>query len=231
MKKLIGTIVIAMLLIMPLIVSIPVSVSAQPTMKLSDAVGGGTGGTFYLNPNILYTGGVTITGDTRIYGQGAMIDLQWESIKVTGTYLYIERCVLTNGTDGGTDYYGALEFYDDASGFVYNNIIVDSDYDGIHIEDCDKYEIIIKENSILYSSEAGIYFEDSTDITILENIIKNNNYGIDGDNKDLMYDGDWLPEVNELHNILIKGNNIGVNYYENIYLEYVNGISIASNLI
>ncbi|MCP8316256.1 MAG: hypothetical protein H3Z51_05250, partial [archaeon] len=46
MRKIIGTIVIAMLLIMPLIVSIPVSVSAQPTMKLSDAVGGGTGGTF-----------------------------------------------------------------------------------------------------------------------------------------------------------------------------------------
>ncbi|MCP8308326.1 MAG: right-handed parallel beta-helix repeat-containing protein [archaeon] len=226
MKKLIGTIVIAMLLIMPLIVSIPVSVSAQPTMKLSDAVGGGTGGTFYLNPNILYTGGVTITGDTRIYGQGAMIDLQWESIKVTGTYLYIERCVLTNGTDGGTDYYGALEFYDDASGFVYNNIIVDSDYDGIHIEDCDKYEIIIKENSILYSSEAGIYFEDSTDITILENIIKNNNYGIYGDNEHL-YDED----PNSLHNIIIKGNEIGVNSDSNIYLRYVNDVSIASNLI
>ncbi|MCP8308232.1 MAG: right-handed parallel beta-helix repeat-containing protein [archaeon] len=231
MKKIIGTITIAMLLMMPFLLMIPISVIAQPTMKLSDAVGGGTGGTFYLNPSILYTGGVTISGDTRIYGQGAMIDLEEESITVTDAYLYIERCVLTNGTDGGTDYYGALEFYDDASGFVYNNIIVDSDYDGIHIEDCDKYEIIIKENSILYSSYAGIYFEDSTDITILENIIKNNNYGIYGDNQDLMYDGDWLPEVNELHNILIKGNNIGVSFSENIYLEYVNGISIASNLI
>ncbi|MCP8308022.1 MAG: hypothetical protein H3Z54_04935 [archaeon] len=70
MRKIIGTITIAMLLMTPFLLMIPVQVIAQPTMKLSDAVGGGTGGTFYLNPSILYTGGVTISGNTWIYGNG-----------------------------------------------------------------------------------------------------------------------------------------------------------------
>ncbi|MCP8308019.1 MAG: right-handed parallel beta-helix repeat-containing protein [archaeon] len=225
MKKIIGTIVIAMLLMMPMLLMIPVQVIAQPTMKLSDAIGGGTGGTFYLSPNTLYYADddVTISGNTWIYGNGAMIDMDGNSIVITGKYLYIERCTIANA------YYG-LDFEDDASGFVYNNIIVNSE-DGIYIDDCDKYEIIIKENSILYSSDTGIEFYDSTGITILENIIKNNDYGIYGINEYLMVDSDWLPEVNELHNILIKGNDIGVNYNENIYLEYVNGVSIASNLV
>ncbi|MCP8308020.1 MAG: right-handed parallel beta-helix repeat-containing protein [archaeon] len=225
MKKFIGTITIAMLLMMPLTVSIPVI--AQPTMKLSDAVGGGTGGTFYLSPSILYYGGVAISGNTWIYGNGAMIDLQESNIVVTGKYLYIERCTITNGTVDS----GAIEFLDGASGFVYHNIIVGNNDDGIYIEDSS--DIIIKENSIIQNDDDGIYFDDSTDITILENTIANNgDEGIDGDNEDLMYDSPYyLPEVNELHNIIIKGNTIIANGDDGIELDYVNGVSIASNLI
>ncbi|MCP8307322.1 MAG: right-handed parallel beta-helix repeat-containing protein [archaeon] len=225
MKKFIGTIVIAMLLMTPLLLMIPVQVIAQPTMKLSDAVGGGTGGTFYLNPSILYTGGVTISGDTRIYGQDAMMDLQGAKIEIVNTYLYIERCTITRGTSLPGN--GALEFEDGASGFVYNNIIAGNQDNGIEIRDSS--DIIIKENSIIYNGivgSGGIYFEDSTDITILENIIKNNGAGIIGDNGDL-YDED----PNLLQNIKIKGNDIGLNDEVNIYLKNVTGVSIASNFI
>ncbi|MCP8322605.1 MAG: hypothetical protein L6N96_00295, partial [Candidatus Methylarchaceae archaeon HK02M2] len=90
MKRIIGSITITLLLIMPLILAVPLPAIAQPQEALSDAVGGGTGGEFWLNPNTLYTGGVTITGDTRIYGQGAMVDLQGSEIEVRDTYLYIE---------------------------------------------------------------------------------------------------------------------------------------------
>ncbi|MCP8308221.1 MAG: right-handed parallel beta-helix repeat-containing protein [archaeon] len=225
MRKIIGSITIAMLLMMPFLLLIPVPVIAQPTMKLSDAVGGGTGGTFYLNPSILYTGGVTISGDTRIYGQGAVIDLQEKSIKVVDAYLYIERCVLTNGTDGGTLYFAALEFYDGASGFVYKNIIVDSNYIGIYIEESS--DIVIKENSIIQNNLYGIDFDDSTKITILENTIANNgDEGIYGGNEDL-YDED----PNAFHDIRIKGNKIVANDGDGMDLDCVNGLSIASNLI
>ncbi|MCP8323047.1 MAG: hypothetical protein L6N96_02560, partial [Candidatus Methylarchaceae archaeon HK02M2] len=115
MKKIVGIITISMFLMMPFLLAVPTPVIAEPTEALSDAVSGGTGGTFWLDPNTLYTGGVMITGDTTIYGQGAMIDLQESTIDISGAYLYIERCHITNGTDG-------LYFHDDASGFVYDNV-------------------------------------------------------------------------------------------------------------
>ena len=238
MKKMIATVTIAMLLMLPLLLVIPLPAIAEPTEALSDAVGAGTGGTYYLDPTILYIGGVTITGDTTIYGRGAVIDLDGEAIEIIGAYLYIERCTITNGIDG-------LYFDDDATGFVYNNIIVQNDGDGIDIEDCDEGEIVIKENSILQNGfgegDDGIEFDESTNIIILENMITHNSDdGIDGDNYDLMWDdsndGHYLPEVNDLHNIVIKGNKIIGNgddegNGDGIELEFVNGVSIASNLI
>ncbi len=241
MKKVIGTVTIILLLMMPILLVIPLPAIAEPTEALSDAVGGGTGGEFWLDPSILYTGGVTITGDTRIFGQGSMIDLQKESITVVGAYLYIERCTLTNGTvlpggPNGDEHLGAIELYYGASGFVYDNIIVDNAVVGIYIEDCDEGEIIIKENSILYNDVCGIYFEDSTDITILENIIANNGVeegltpfggGILGLNDVAVYEDD----PNSVHNIKIKGNKIFQNEGPGIFLMYMNDVSISSNLI
>ncbi|MCP8317393.1 MAG: right-handed parallel beta-helix repeat-containing protein [archaeon] len=228
MKRIIGTITIAMLLMMPLLLMMPIQVIAQPTMKLSDAISGGTGGIFYLNPSILYTGGVTITGTTRIYGQGAMIDLRWAEIEIVNTYLYIERCTITNGTGIRS---GALQFLDGASGFVYNNIIVNNHDNGIEI--IESSNIIIKENSIIQNWDDGIYFMDSTDITILENIIANNDVvevdadcGIYGNNLNL-----YLEDPNSLHNIKIKGNKISTNHLAGIELRFVNDVSIASNII
>ncbi len=232
MKKFVGILSITILLIMPLLLVIPLPVIAQPQEALSDAVGGGTGGEFWLDPDILYTGGVTITGDTRIYGQGATIDLQSEKIEVIGTYLYIERCTITNATVPRS-VFGALEFYDDASGFIYYNTIIDNNDNGIVI--CESSDIVIKENSILYSSDDGIRITDSTDITILENIISHNGGdGIHGYNSAL-----YNEDPNSLHGIKIKGNEIfanGENSYflgggNGINLEYVNGVSISSNLI
>ncbi|MCP8323478.1 MAG: right-handed parallel beta-helix repeat-containing protein [Candidatus Methylarchaceae archaeon HK02M2] len=232
MKKLTGTVIISMFLIMPLLLAVPTPVFAQPQEALSDAVGGGTGGTFWLDPAILYTGGVTITGDTSIYGQGAMIDLQESTIEVTGAYLYIEKCTITNGTFGAPSTSGGLEFKDGASGFVYNNIIVGNNDNGIYIEESSN--IIIKENSILHNYDDGIKFIDSTDITILENIIENNDIGfkkaeecgIFGYNSNL-----YEEDPNSHHNIMIKGNKIVANKEDGIYLKFVNGVSIASNLI
>ncbi|MCP8308018.1 MAG: right-handed parallel beta-helix repeat-containing protein [archaeon] len=213
MKRTIVTITIAMLLIMPFLLIIPVS--AQPTMKLSDAIEGGTGGEFYLDPNILYTGWVTIVEDTWIYGNGATIDLQWGSIDVTGAYLYIERCTITNGAKIVAS--GALQFLYGASGFVYDNIIVGNYEDGIYIKDSSN--IVIKENSIIHNGiegvgSNGIKFEDSKDITIIENTIG-------------LYDDD----PNSMHNIIIKGNKIATNGDDGIELFWVNDVSIASNLI
>ncbi|MCP8323753.1 MAG: right-handed parallel beta-helix repeat-containing protein [Candidatus Methylarchaceae archaeon HK02M2] len=231
MKKMIATVTIAMLLMLPLLLVIPLPAIAEPTEALSDAVGGGTGGIYYLDPTILYTGGVTITGDTTIYGRGAVIDLDGDDLDIVGAYLYIERCTITNGENG-------LHFEDDATGFVYNNIIVQNSDDGIDMDDCDEGEIVIKENSIIQNYD-GVDFNDSTNIIILENMITHNeDDGIDGNNYYLMWDegeGCYLPEVNDLHNIVIKGNKIIGNGDEEtgdgIELEFVNGVSIASNLI
>ncbi|MCP8323711.1 MAG: right-handed parallel beta-helix repeat-containing protein [Candidatus Methylarchaceae archaeon HK02M2] len=232
MKKLAGTLTIALLLIMPLLLVIPLPVVAEPTKDLSSAIGGGTGGEFHLDPSVLYTtdSDIMITGDTHIYGNGARIDLDDNSIIITGAYLYIERCNIANG-----DY--SLDFEDGASGFVYNNVIADDNSYAIYIYECS--DITIKENSIIHSDNYGIYIEDSTDITILENTIfrtVDSSYGegIYVDNENLYNDdldareeGEDLP----LHNIIIKGNKIANCYSAGIYLYYVNGVYISSNLI
>ncbi len=225
MRKTITTVTIAMLLIMPLLLVIPLPAIAEPTKDLSSAIGGGTGGEFHLDPNFLYTtdSDVMITGDTYIYGNDARIDLNDESIVITGAFLYIERCYISNG-----DEYG-LHFEDDASGFVYKNVIVDCEDVGIYIEDSS--DITIKENSIIWNGHGSpyqnIYFEDSTNLLILENEISfSYEEGIEGDNSDL-----YEEDPTERHNIVIKGNEIVGNNYLGIELDSVVDVSIASNLM
>ncbi|MCP8322611.1 MAG: right-handed parallel beta-helix repeat-containing protein [Candidatus Methylarchaceae archaeon HK02M2] len=221
MTQKIKTIIIATLLLLPGLLVIPVQITyAEPSMTLDEALGGGgVGGTFVLDPDMLYTGGATITADTTINGREASIDLQFESIEVDGCDLMIFNCIILNGDEG-------LYFHNDATGMIKQNKIVNND-EGINIEDCNiGIEIF---NNIITRNYYGIEIYDSTNIVISGNTISNNDgESIEIDNYNLYYvEGEATPYE---ANIDIKHNKIAANNY-GMEADYVDGLNIFNNMI
>ncbi len=105
-----------------------------------------------LDPNVTYTGGLTVDRGLRscIHGGGARIDLENNSIWAagSGTLLDIDHCILTGG-------YSALYIAQDAAATVRNNTIVGNGY-GV-ISWLANTNVIIENNIIVNNVVYGVY--------------------------------------------------------------------------
>jgi parallel beta-helix repeat protein len=153
------------------------TVTTNQTQTLASVINNGNGGWFDLNPDVTYTGSVTINYDTGIRGHGATIDLMGGYITVNGCILDIDNCTIKNGSGykkGALYYEGRY-----AGGIISNNSIISNTCSGIY---SDSYPSCLRKldiinNNISYNHR-GIYSIYNSNSNITKNIIKYNDYGI-----------------------------------------------------
>ncbi len=124
--------------------------------------------------------------------------------------------------------YGVYILYRSDNNYIANNLINSSTFHGIYIATTSTYTTpcnnsFIYNNTITHNGQSGIVFytnKHANDTTILQNIIKKNNYGINlgGVDSSIWY-----------QNLLISENIINENVNYGIWLNFVQGAIISLN--
>lgn len=180
--------------------------------NLAATINNGAGGTFSLNSAVTYYGGVTITGNTVINGNGANIVLNGSLpyISVSGSArLEVYNCHFTNGDR-------AIYYASNSTGIVSGcTIDGSSTYSGLDIVGNANVTIT---NSTIRNKPTGIYLSSNGRATVTGSTITQNTFGstVDGNAR-----------------ISISSSTISSNQYAFMLLNYstasIDACQISSN--